>query len=681
MSDPDFYIKAQWLSLKIFIHIDKNRCNTKTMGKIIGIDLGTTRSAIAAIKDGEPKILENSEGDRVTSSIVAFDGDERLVGKPAKNQMLTNEENTVKSIKRHMGEDYEVELEGENYTPQQISSMILQKLKNDAEDKLGDKVEKAVITVPAHFDDTQRQATKDAGEIAGLEVERILNEPTAAALAYGLDQEGKDQTVLVYDFGGGTFDVTVLEMGDGIYEVQSTEGDNNLGGDDFDQKIIEWVLEKFEEENNIDLSENEEAMQRIRENAEEAKIELSSRKNTKINIPFIHQDSDGETYNIDYELTRSKFEDLVEELIQRTTQPTETAIQDANIDKGEIEEVILVGGTTRVPAVREHVQAITGMEPNKEVSPDEAVAQGASIQAGSMEGEMDDILLLDVAPLSLGVEVKGGLTETLIEKNTTVPAEETKTFTTAQANQTAVTVHVVQGEREMARDNKSLGQFNLQGIPPAEAGRPQIDVTFEIDADGILQVSAEEQQSGEAASITIDDASRLDDDEIEEMKEEAEKHEEEDKKKREFIETKNKADTIISQAETQIENFEDQVDQDIIESIEDAIEKVEEAKEEAEEVEELEEAKETLDNAIEDLEQELQQIGQEMYEGQQGGGPGAGMGGFDPSNMSEEDLKQAAQNMGGMGGAPGQSNGGDGDVVDADYEEVDTDQEEKEEEK
>ena len=640
--------------------------------KIIGIDLGTTRSAMAAIQDGEPKILENNEGERITPSIVAFDDEERLVGKQAKNQMVTNEENTVKSIKRHMGEDYTVDLNGDEYTPQEISSMILQKLKNDAEDKLGNEVEKAVITVPAHFDDTQRQATKDAGEIAGLEVERILNEPTAAALAYGLDDD-KEQTVLVYDFGGGTFDVTVLEMGDGIYEVQSTEGDNDLGGDDFDEEIVDWVLEKFEEENSIDLSTEDEAMQRIREKAEEVKKELSSRKQAKVNIPFIHQE-DGETYNIDYELTRSKFEDLVEDLIQRTTEPTETAIEDAGISKGDIDEVILVGGTTRVPAVREHVQAITAQKPNQEVSPDEAVAQGASIQAGSITGEMDDILLLDVAPLSLGVEVKGGLTETLIEKNTTVPAEESKTFTTAMDNQTAVTINVVQGEREMASDNKSLGEFNLEGLPPAPAGQPQIEVTFEIDADGILQVSAEEQQSGEEASISIDDTSRLDEDEIEEMKEEAEKHEEEDRKKREFIEAKNKADQMTAQADTQIENFEDQVDEEVIEEIEEAIEEVHEAREDAEEIEDLEEAKETIDSAIEDLESKLQEIGQEMYDGQQGGPGGMGGAGFDPSNMSEEDLKQAAQNMGGAGGPTGED-----DVVDADYEEVDTDEEEKEE--
>ncbi len=638
---------------------------------IIGIDLGTTRSAVAKIKEGEPNIIENSEGERVTPSIVAFDGEERLVGKTAKNQILTNEENTVKSIKRHMGEDYTVTLEGDEYTPQEISSMILQKLKNDTEDKIGEEIKKAVITVPAHFDDTQRQATKDAGEIAGLEVERILNEPTAAALAYGLEDD-QDKQILVYDFGGGTFDVTVLEIGDGIYEVQSTEGDNNLGGDDFDEKIIEWVLNKFEEENNIHL-ENDEALQRIREKAEEAKKELSSKKKTKITIPFIHQE-DGETYNIDYELTRSKFESLVEKLIQRTTKPVETALNDADLGNKDLDEVILVGGTTRIPAVQEHVQAITGLEPDQSISPDEAVAIGAAIQAGSISGDMEDILLLDVAPLSLGVEVKGGLTETLIEKNTTVPAEEAKTFTTAQPNQTAVTIHVVQGEREMARDNKSLGQFNLEGIPPAQAGMPQIEVTFEIDADGILQVSAEEQQSGEEASISIDDASRLDEEEIEDMKKEAEKHAEEDEKRREFIETKNKADQIISQAETQIDNFEDQVDEELIDGIKDAIKDVEKSKDEAEDIENLEKASEHVDKAIESLEKELQEIGKEMYGDQSSPG---GVGGFDPSNMSEEDLKQAAQNMKGTS-----EQASENDVVDADYEEVDSDTESsKDEEK
>lgn len=629
------------------------------MGRTIGIDLGTTRSAAAFIDAGEPEIIENAEGDRITPSIVSFDGGERLVGRPAKNQMLTNQENTVRSIKRHMGEDHEVELEGDEYTPQEISSMILQKLKSDAEDKIGDEVDSAVITVPAHFDDTQRQATKDAGEIAGLEVERILNEPTAAALAYGLDDD-REKTVLVYDFGGGTFDVTVLEIGDDIYEVQSTEGDNDLGGDDFDQEIIDHMLEKFEEENGVDLSDNEEAMQRIREKAEEAKKELSSREKTQIRIPFIHQE-DGETYNLEQKITRSKFEELVEDLIERTTEPTEKAIDDAGIDRSEIDEAILVGGTTRVPAVREHVQAITGMEPDKSVSPDEAVALGAAVQAGSITGEMDDILLLDVAPLSLGVEVKGGLTETLIEENTTIPAEESKTFTTAQNNQSMVTVHVVQGEREMAGDNKSLGRFNLEGIPPAPAGQPQIEVTFEIDADGILQVSAEEQQSGEEASITIDDASRLDDEEIERMKEEAEEHAEEDEKRADFVKLQNRADQLVRQAEDQIEEHEEEVDDTVVADIEEAIADLEEVRDEAE----LED-KDELEEAVEDLEEEMQEIGKEIY------GDQAGPGGIDPSDMDPEDIQQAAQNMnmGDMGGS------GD-DVVDADYEEVDTDDEEE----
>lgn len=636
------------------------------MTQIIGIDLGTTRSAVAAVEDGEPKILENNEGKRVTPSIVAFDGDERLVGEPAKNQMITNQANTVTSIKRRMGEDYTVELDNDDYTPQEISSMILQKLKQDAEDKLGDDVAKAVITVPAHFNDAQRQATKDAGKIAGLDVEHILNEPTAAALAYGIDDE-RDQTILVYDFGGGTFDVTVLDIGDGIYEVQSTEGSNDLGGDDFDQEIVDWILEQFEDEHEIDLSDNDDALQRIRQNAEEAKKELSSRKKTTINIPFIYQD-DGDAYNIDDELTRSKFESLVEQLIQQTTDPTEKAIKDADIDKTDLDEVLLVGGSTRVPAVREHVQAITGYEPNKSVSPDEAVALGAATQAGSISGEMEDILLLDVAPLSLGVETKGGIMTTLIEKNTKIPASETKTFTTARNNQTIVPVNVLQGEREMAKDNKSLGTFNLEGIPPAPAGQPQIEVTFEIDTDGILQVSAEEKQSGKDASITIEDQARLDDDEIEQMKEEAEQHEDEDKKRRAFVEAQNKADQAVAQAHDQIDEYEDEIDDSIIEDLQDAIGDLEDAKDDADDIDDLEEATETLETAIEDLEEAMQEIGKEMYGDQQG------PGGFDPSNMDPEDVKQAAQQMN-MGQGPGGQPGGQDDVVDADYEEVDDEDE------
>jgi molecular chaperone DnaK len=625
---------------------------------IIGIDLGTTRSAVAQYANDEPQIIENAEGERVTPSVVAFDDGERLVGKPAKNQMLTNQNNTVKSIKRHMGEDHTVELDGDEYTPQEISSMILQKLKQDAEAKIGEEVEKAVITVPAHFDDTQRQATKDAGEIAGLEVERILNEPTAAALAYGMDDD-EDKTVLVYDFGGGTFDVTVLETGDGIYEVRSTEGINDLGGDDFDQEIVDRVLERFEEEHGIDLSDNEEAMQRIRENAEEAKKELSSRKKTTINIPFIHQE-DGETYNVDQELTRSAFEDLVMDLIERTTDPTEKALDDAGLEPGELDDVILVGGTTRVPAVQDHVEDVTGMSPDQSVSPDEAVALGASIQAGSISGDADDLILLDVAPLSLGVETKGGIMTTLIEENTKIPAKETKTFTTAQDNQSVVTVNVLQGEREMAKDNKSLGQFNLGGIPPAPAGQPRIEVTFEIDTDGILQVEAVEQNSGEEASITIEDQARLDDEEIERMKEEAEEHAEEDKKKRERIEAQNKADQVLSQAEEQLDEHGEKVDDDVVASIEEALDELREVREESDDPDEIE-------KAIETVQEELQEIGKEIYGGEGQQGPGGA--GFDPSNMSEEDLRKAAQNMG--GGQPGQ--GGD-DVVDADYEEVDDEQ-------
>ncbi len=476
--------------------------------KILGIDLGTTNSAMAIVEGGDAEIIENAEGDRTTPSIVGFQDGERLIGKPAKNQIVMNPENTVKSIKRHMGEDYEVELEGKEYTPQEISAMILQKLKMDAEDYMGEEINKAVITVPAYFTDAQRQATKDAGEIAGFEVERIINEPTAASLAYGID-DSEEKTIAIYDLGGGTFDLSILELDDGIFEVIATSGDNHLGGDDFDERVIDWIADRFMDEHGVDLREEPQALQRIKEAAEEAKKELSNKKQTQINIPFVYQDEDG-AKNIDYKMNRAKFEELIEDLVERTIKLTKKGLEEAGMAKNDIDDVLLVGGSTRVPLVREKVEQFFGMEASKKINPDEVVALGAAIQGGSLSGEVDDLLLLDVTPLSLGIETKGGVFTKLIEKNTTIPTEETKTFTTAVDNQTSVTVHVLQGERAMAKDNKSLGKFVLDGIPPAKAGVPQIDVTFEIDADGILQVSAQDQGTGKEQSITIQDQARLD---------------------------------------------------------------------------------------------------------------------------------------------------------------------------
>ena len=627
--------------------------------KILGIDLGTTNSAFAVMEGSDPEIIVNGEGDRTTPSVVAFSDDERLVGKPAKNQAVQNPERTIQSIKRHMGEeDYAVTIDDEEYTPEQISAMILQKIKRDAEEYLGDEVEKAVITVPAYFNDRQRQATKDAGEIAGFEVERIVNEPTAASMAYGLDDES-DQTVLVYDLGGGTFDVSVLDLGGGVYEVVATNGDNDLGGDDWDEAIIDHLADEFESDHGIDLREDRQALQRLTEAAEEAKVELSSRKETDINLPFITATDDGPIH-LETSLTRAKFESLTSDLLERTVGPTEQALSDAGYDKGDIDEVILVGGSTRMPQVQEKVEELIGQEPKKNVNPDEAVALGAAIQGGVLGGDVDDIVLLDVTPLSLGIEVKGGLFERLIDKNTTIPTEESKVFTTAADNQTMVQVRVFQGEREIAEENELLGEFQLTGIPPAPAGTPQIEVGFNIDENGIVNVEAEDKGSGNAESITIEGGAGLSDEEIEEMQEEAEEHAEEDEKRRERIEARNEAESSIQRAETLLEENEEEVDDDLRESIEDAIADVEET------LEDDDADTEEIESATEALSSELQEIGKQMYQEQaqqaQAGAGGAGAAGAGPGPGG----------MGGMGDAGPDAGAGDGDeYVDADFEEKD----------
>ena len=563
------------------------------MGKILGIDLGTTNSAMAVMEGSEPEILVNAEGDRTTPSVEGFRKDgERVVGKAAKNQAVTNPENTVSSIKRFIGRSYfetaeerktvaytvkqgkdgraVVDIDGKDYTPEEISAMVLQKLKADAEKQVGQPITQAVITVPAYFNDAQRQATKDAGKIAGLEVLRIINEPTAAALAYGLDRVNKDEKILVFDLGGGTFDVSVLELGDGVFEVASTAGDNHLGGDDWDQRVIDWLADKFQKDNGIDLRADKMALQRLKEAAEKAKMELSATSQTNINLPFITADSTGPKH-LDYTLTRAEFERITKDLLDRCRKPVEQALRDAGLRSGDIDEVILVGGSTRMPAVQELVKTMTGKVPNMSVNPDEVVAMGAAIQGGVLGGEVTGILLLDVTPLSLGVETLGGVMTKMIERNTTIPTRKTEIYSTAMDNQTTVEVHVLQGEREMAAGNKTLGRFQLTGIPPARRGIPQIEVTFDIDANGIVNVSAKDLGTGKQQQITISGSTALSDDEVNRMVTDAEQHAAEDKARKEEVEVRNNCDSLINATEQTLSELGDRVPAETKQAAEDAI--------------------------------------------------------------------------------------------------------------
>lgn len=589
---------------------------TKTEGKIIGIDLGTTNSAVAVMEGGSPKIIPTAEGRNTFPSIVAFKDDETLVGDPAKRQMVLNPKTTIESVKRFIGRRFSdevvkkaiehvtyeitegkdkmavIKVDDETYTPQEISAQVLRKAKRDAESYLGSKVKRAVITVPAYFNDSQRQATKQAGEIAGFTVERIVNEPTAASLAYGLDKK-EDETIAVYDLGGGTFDISILEIGDGVFEVKSTNGDTFLGGNDFDQKVMDWIVEEFKKEHGVDLSADKQAMQRIKDVAEKAKIELSTAQRTDINQPFITQSKEGNPLHLTMTLTRAKLEELVDDLIESSFGPVKQALKDADIKASDVDQVILVGGQTRMPKIQEEVEEFFGREPHKGVNPDEVVAIGAAVQAGVISGDVEDIVLLDVTPLTLGIETLGGVRTPLIERNTTIPTSASKVFSTAADNQTQVEINVLQGEREMAKDNKSLGRFILDGIPPAPRGVPQIEVSFDIDSNGILNVSAKDKTSGKEQSITIKNTTNLDEEEVEKMKQEAEEFAEEDKKKRELIEARNQASSVAFEMEKQLEDYGDKLKEKDRENLEESIEKLREL------AEKEEAAKEELEKAVE----------------------------------------------------------------------------------
>lgn len=612
------------------------------MGKVIGIDLGTTNSVVAVMEGGEPVVIANAEGNRLTPSVVGFSKTgERLVGQLAKRQAVSNPDRTISSIKRYMGTDHTVKIDDKNYNPQQISAMILQKLKGDAEAYLGETVTQAVITVPAYFSDSQRQATKDAGTIAGLEVLRIINEPTAAALAYGMDK-GDDHTILVFDLGGGTFDVSILELGDGVFEVKATSGNNRLGGDDFDERIMNWLVAEFKKENGLDLSGDRMAMQRLREAAEKAKIELSGVLTTNINLPFITADQSGPKH-LDVNLTRAKFDELTADLVEATMGPTRQALSDAGLTAKDIDKIILVGGSTRIPAVQEAIKKSLGKEPHRGVNPDECVAIGAAIQAGVLVGEVKDVLLLDVTPLSLGIETLGGVFTKIIERNTTIPTSKSQIFSTAADNQPSVDIHVLQGEREMASYNKTLGRFELSGIPPAPRGVPRIEVTFDIDANGIVHVSAKDLGTGKEQKITITSSGGMSKDDIDRMVKEAEAHAAEDKKRKEEVEVRNNADSLVYQAEKTIKDAGDKADKALVDKVQQAANKL----------------KETLKGSdIEKIKADTEELTKPLYE-------------LTSAMYSKADAQQGAP--GNQSANPGQGTTNDEKVVDAEYKVVDDD--------